>query len=716
MGVNDGNPGGIGDPNGLTSQEKAAWETFLANPTNGIDNAFAIGINTTVSDIDLQEVAYPNTPDETHNVIIINSADDLGTTLTNTLQGTVSGNVLLGTNNAVGGGDDDSFGADGPGYVSSLHFDSDGIGGLTVGDSTYTFNGSHLFLNGVDQGALSQVTFNTGHGGEMHFNFLTGAWTYSTPDSVPAQFHELFQYTLVDKDGDGTPSTGLDITVNKANVPPTITSGATGTEAENTVNTHVVYDTNATDPDSGDTITYSLSVGGDNNFFNINPSTGEVTFKVSPDFEAPGDAGGNNVYDIIVHANDGHGHDATKAVAITVNDVNEQPSAGADQIVSAPENVAVGATIATVSGTDPDAGGGNDNANTFENLTYSITSGNASGIFAIDASGHISVAAGHQLDFETTTQHVLTVHVTDGGSPSLSDDAQVTMNVTNVNEAPTITSNGGGSTASVNVQENTTAVTTVVATDPDAGTTLHYSFANTAGTDFAKFSIDTNSGALTFISAPNFESATDIGGTDNDNVYVVTVQASDGVNIDTQTINVTVTDVNEQPSAGVDQIVSAAENVNDTTVLATVVGTDPDLGGNNDGANTFENLTYSITSGNASGLFEINSSGQISLASGQHLDFETAQQHVLTVHVQDGPGLSDDAQVTINVTNVNESPIANNDTVITNISGSGAAIAIPDAALVFDDTDPDGQTLTISSAGSGSSRVGVARGYDHDIH
>ena len=40
---------------------------------------------------------------------------------------------------------------------------------------------------------------------------------------------------------------------------------------------------------------------------------GAVTFLSSPNFESPTDAGGNNVYDIIVHANDGHGHDVTKA-------------------------------------------------------------------------------------------------------------------------------------------------------------------------------------------------------------------------------------------------------------------------------------------------------------------------------------------------------------------------------------------------------------------
>jgi len=100
---------------------------------------------------------------------------------------------------------------------------------------------------------------------------------------------------------------------------------------------------------------------------------------------------------------------------------------------------------------------------------------------------------------------------------------------------------------------------------------------------------------------------------------------------------------------------NAAENVDDTTVLATVTGTDPDLGGGNDATNDFENLTYSITGGNEGGLFEINATtGAISLVAGESLDFEADQQHVLTVHVQDGPGLGDDVDVTINVTDVDE--------------------------------------------------------------
>ena len=66
----------------------------------------------------------------------------------------------------------------------------------------------------------------------------------------------------------------------------------------------------------------------------------------------------------------------------------------------------------------------------------------------------------------------VTVQVSDG---SLTDSQAIAVTVTNQNEAPVITSNGAGATASVSVAENSTAVTTVASTDVDAGTVLSYS-------------------------------------------------------------------------------------------------------------------------------------------------------------------------------------------------------------------------------------------------
>lgn len=105
------------------------------------------------------------------------------------------------------------------------------------------------------------------------------------------------------------------------------------------------------------------------------------------------------------------------------------------------------------------------------------------------------------------------------------------------NAAPVITSNGGGATAAISVAENTTAVTTVTATDAESNT-ITYSISG--GADQAKFSIGSSSGVLTFAVAPDYETPTD-SNTDND--YVVIVQASDGSLTDTQTITVTVTNV-----------------------------------------------------------------------------------------------------------------------------------------------------------------------------
>ena len=169
------------------------------------------------------------------------------------------------------------------------------------------------------------------------------------------------------------------------------------------------------------------------------------------------------------------------------------------------------------------------------------------------------------------------------------------------NSAPIITSNGGGTSAAINVAENGTAVTTVTATDVD-GQTLTYSI---SGTDASKFSINSSTGVLTFISAPNYKSPTDSGG---NNVYDLVVTVSDGSLTDTQAVAVTVTNVNEAPTITSAATASVAENA--TTVM-TVTSTDPDAGATK---------TYSINGGADASLFTINSStGALDLHLGSQL-------------------------------------------------------------------------------------------------
>ena len=97
---------------------------------------------------------------------------------------------------------------------------------------------------------------------------------------------------------------------------PTFTSPAAVSVAENQASAYEA----ATDAD-GDSLRYSLS-GTDAGLFTIDANTGEVRFRAAPDFEAPGDADRDNVYDITVTASDGT-NSTNHNVAITVTDINE---------------------------------------------------------------------------------------------------------------------------------------------------------------------------------------------------------------------------------------------------------------------------------------------------------------------------------------------------------------------------------------------------------
>jgi autotransporter-associated beta strand protein len=122
--------------------------------------------------------------------------------------------------------------------------------------------------------------------------------------------------------------------------------------------------------------------------------------------------------------------------------------------------------------------------------------------------------------------------------PSLAADGLLSFTApAPTNTAPAITSGGAFS-----VPENSTGVTTVTATDAE-GNALTYTILG--GSDADKFWIDSGTGILTFVSAPNFESPIDVGA---DNVYNLTVQVADGVLAGTKDIAVTVTNVSDSPT------------------------------------------------------------------------------------------------------------------------------------------------------------------------
>lgn len=114
---------------------------------------------------------------------------------------------------------------------------------------------------------------------------------------------------------------------------PTFTSGTAATVSENT--TAAVYTAVAMGA-----ATYSLG-GSDAALFNVDSTSGSVTFKVAPDYENPTDTGTNNTYDITVTATDTAGNTSNQSVAITVQNVDVTVNnVATDNIISAAEKAA----------------------------------------------------------------------------------------------------------------------------------------------------------------------------------------------------------------------------------------------------------------------------------------------------------------------------------------------------------------------------------------
>jgi Ca2+-binding RTX toxin-like protein len=101
-----------------------------------------------------------------------------------------------------------------------------------------------------------------------------------------------------------------------------------------------------------------------------------------------------------------------------------------------------------------------------------------------------------------------------------------------------IVSDGGGTGATVRIDESLTYVTRVHASDDAPHTHLTYSIAG--GSDAAQFTIDAHTGVLEFANPPDYEAPTD---SDGNNLYDVIVAASDGALSAEQDITVRVRDI-----------------------------------------------------------------------------------------------------------------------------------------------------------------------------
>lgn len=422
----------------------------------------------------------------------------------------------------------------------------------------------------------------------------------------------------------------------------------------------------AEDPDFGQTLTYEITGGNEDGVFAIDPATGEITIADSTllDFETI------NAFELeVTVTDDGEGNLSRSAtVLIQVLDVNEAPVV-ADQGFDIAEDAEVGAVVGLVVAEDEDFG---------QTLTYEILSGNDDGIFQIDPlTGEITIADVTQLDFETQAQYILEVSVTDDGEPSLTTTATITIDILDVNEPPVVEDQ------TFDIAENSplgTVIGTILAEDQDFGQTLTYEILS--GNESGAFAIDPATGELTIAdpSLFNFEVQSE---------FVLTVQVTDdgeGNLSDIATITINVTDVNEAPVFEDIEGFEVFENSDNGTIVGTVTATDEDFG---------QTLTYEIVGGNESGAFAIDPvTGEITVADGTVLDFETINRFELTIRATDDgdPSLSTDIVVPIDILDVNEAPVLADRTFSLN-ENSPVDTVVGQLMAV----DPDfGQTLTYS--------------------
>ncbi|MCS6883293.1 MAG: cadherin domain-containing protein, partial [Chloroflexaceae bacterium] len=194
--------------------------------------------------------------------------------------------------------------------------------------------------------------------------------------------------------------------------------------------------------------------------FAINAGTGQITVAGALDYE------NLNTYTLTVQACDNGAPVAcgTGTVTINVLDQNEAaPTITPGQTFSVAENSAIGTAVGTVAVTDPDGPAAT--------RAFTITAP-AGAPFAIGSPGGQITVSG-ALDFETQNSYTLTIQVCDGGAPNLCGTGTVTVNVTDVNEAPAVDLNGAAPgvnyTAAYTEQAAPTTIVDAAAavTDPD---------------------------------------------------------------------------------------------------------------------------------------------------------------------------------------------------------------------------------------------------------
>ena len=474
-------------------------------------------------------------------------------------------------------------------------------------------------------GGADAGKFTLGRAGVLTF---AAAKDFEDPDD--ANTDGSYQVTVQVTDGGLTDTTDLSVTLANRNEAPTADAGADQPNVEQGAT--VTLSGEGSDPDAGDALTYAWTQTG----------VGTVTLSdaavASATFTAPDNLSADAALTFALRVTDTAGLYHEDSVTVTV----EGPEAAEPPEITGSTSFTVseGSTaVATLSATDADTAAAD--------LTWSIPSGTAGGAdrdkFTLTSAGVLALAAAKDFenpdDADTDGNYQVTVQVTDGG---LTDTADLTVSLTNVNEAPTARAGAD----QPNVEQGATVTLTGEGSDPDAGDALTYAWTQT-GVGTVTLS-DAAVASATFTAPDNLTA---------DAALTFALRVTDTAGLyheDSVTVTVEGPEAAEPPEITGSTSFTVSEG---STAVATLSATDADTGA--------ADLTWSIPSGTAGGAdrdkFTLTSAGVLALAAAKDFenpdDADTDGNYQVTVQVTDG-GLTDTANLTVSLTNVNEAPTA----------------------------------------------------------
>ncbi|NCS55056.1 MAG: hypothetical protein GPJ23_23575 [Microcystis aeruginosa G13-05] len=481
------------------------------------------------------------------------------------------------------------------------------------------------------------------------------------------------------------PST-VSLTINSINDVPTVASPIADTSIYSNRSSNFTISANAfQDVDLGDVLTYSATLADGSplpSWLTFN----ERTFSGNPLIDSVGQ------YQIKVTATDQNNASATDTFVLSV--VNSAPYSIGLSNNTIPENSANNTLIGTLISQD---------LNTNDTFTYTLVN-NAGGRFTLDGD-KIVVADTSLLDYETATQHTIRVKTTD--SSGLSYEQNITIFLSNVNDALAGTLSFTSSTFSVNENGTPVANVTVQRTNGNEGT-VSVNVLLSDGT--AVFPNDYNSLAIPVVFGPGETSKTviipivnDSDFEGNETVNLTLSSPTGGATLGTQTTaTLTIVD-NDLPTVSL--AVSPASVTEDGTnnLVYTFTRT----------GNTASPLTVNFNvSGNAtfnndysqSGADSFSgTSGSITFAAGSNTATLTIDPTADTIFEQDetvGLTLVSSANYNRGTTNTVTSTIINDDVNAGVLSFSSSQFSVNEDGTVVN-------AVTINRAGNNTGAVSV---------